>query len=72
MNGYNGFDLFGSNNCCLWILIILLILCVCKNGGICGILNSCYALPIALALICCFCKNGNGGGFFGHGGCGCK
>ncbi|MBO5285447.1 MAG: chorion class high-cysteine HCB protein 13 [Clostridia bacterium] len=62
---------FGDNNCCLWILIILLILCVCKNGGICNILNSCYALPIALALICCLCKNG-GGNLFGFGNGCCK
>ena len=65
----NGFC-FDQNNSCLWILIILLVLCVCKSGCLNGILNSCYALPIALALICCFCKDG-GGGFFNMG-CGCK
>ena len=67
----NGFD-FGGNNCCLWILIILLILCVCKSGCLNGILNSCYCLPIALLLLCCCCKGNNG--FLGGlgNGCGCK
>ena len=37
MNGMNGFDLFGGNNCCLWILIILLIICLCKSGCLNGI-----------------------------------
>ena len=55
MNGLNGFD-FGGNNCCLWVLIILLIICLGKSGCLNGIFNSCYCLPVALLLICCFCK----------------
>jgi len=46
----NGFC-FDQNNCCLWILIILLILCVCKSGCLNGFLNSCYAVPAAIALV---------------------
>ena len=34
----NGFD-FGGNNCCLWILIILLIICLAKSGCLNGIFN---------------------------------
>lgn len=66
MNGC--FDFLGGNTC-LWILIILLIVCLCKSGCFNGLFNSCYCLPVALMLICCCCKNG--GGFFGNG-CGCK
>lgn len=64
----NGFC-FDQNNCCLWILIILLILCVCKSGCLNGFLNSCYVVPAAIALVYCLCKN-NGCGC-GYGGC-CK
>ena len=63
----NGFC-FDQNNCCLWILIILLILCVCKSGCLNGFLNSCYAVPAAIALAYCLCKNGGFGGM----GCGCN
>lgn len=68
MNGC--FDFFG-NNCCLWILIILLIILLAKNGCLNGIFNSCYCLPIALLLVC-FCCNKNGGGINGLFGGGCK
>ena len=61
------FDLFGGNTC-LWILIILLIICLCKSGCLNGLFNSCYCLPVALLLICCVCKNGGLGSL----GCGCK
>ena len=65
MNGC--FDFF-NGNCCLWIGIILLIICLCKSGCLNGLFNSCYALPIALLLICCLCKNGIGlGSNFGYG-----
>ena len=66
MNGC--FDFLGGGNACLWILVILLIICLCKSGCLNGLMNSCYTLPIALALICCLCK-GNGGLFGGFGGC---
>ena len=68
----NGYDFLGGNNCCLWILIILLIICLCKSGCLNGFFNSCYCLPVALLLICCCCKNGGGGFLGGFGGCGCK
>ena len=59
-----------SNNY-LWILIILAI-CFCQNGSICGILDkltdcSCL-IPLALVYFCC-CSNKNKGLNFG---CGCK
>ena len=67
MNGcFNG--LFGGNNTCLWILIILLILCLCKSGCLNGLFNSCYTLPVALLLLCYCSKSGS---VFGNG-CGCK
>lgn len=54
---------FGGDNCCLYILIILLVLCVCGNGCLNGIIdkicNSGCLLPIILILLCC-CKNGSG------------
>ena len=65
----NGFC-FDQTNCCRWILIILLILCVCKSGCLNGFLNSCYAVPAAIALVYCLCKNNGCGGFMGSG-CGC-
>ncbi len=56
---FNGFG-FGDN-CCLWILIILLILCVCKSGCINGIIdkicNCGCLLPLIVVLLCC-CKGG--------------
>ncbi|MBQ8197096.1 MAG: chorion class high-cysteine HCB protein 13 [Clostridia bacterium] len=68
MNGC--FDFLGGNTC-LWILIILLIICLCKSGCLNGLFNSCYCLPVALALICCFCGKGDKG-LFGYGGGCCK
>ncbi|MBO4323226.1 MAG: chorion class high-cysteine HCB protein 13 [Clostridia bacterium] len=63
-------NFFGmGDNCCLWILIILLILCLCGNGCLSGILdkicNCGCLLPIILVLLCC-CK-GNKGGIPGFG-----
>ncbi|MBQ6921636.1 MAG: hypothetical protein IJQ66_00955 [Clostridia bacterium] len=69
MNGC--FDFLG-NNYCLWVLIILLIIFLAKNGCLNGIFNSCYCLPIALFIICCFCKNGGFGGQNLFGGNCCK
>ena len=66
----HGFDVFGSNNCCLWLLIILLIICLCKSGCLNGFFNSCYCLPVALLVLCCWCKGK--GDSFGNLGCGCK
>ena len=57
-----------DNNFYIYLIIILLVLCVFKNGGICGLFNNCYTLPVIIALVCCFCKGG--GNLFG--GCGCK
>ena len=68
MNGC--FDFLG-NNCCLWVLIILLIILLAKNGCLNGIFNSCYCLPIALLLICYCVKGGSGMGNLFGGGC-CK
>ncbi len=63
---------FNNDNCCLYILIILLLLCVCKNGCISGIIDKICAcgpiLPIVLLLLCA-CK-GNNKPYFN--GCGCK
>lgn len=64
---------FGDNYC-LWILVMILILCVCKNGCLGGILDklcNCGCL-LPLMLVLCCCKGGNGGcgnGDFGFGGC---
>ena len=69
MNGC--FDFFGGN-CCLWIGIILLIICLCKSGCLNGFFSSCYCLPVALLLICCCCKGGNLCGKGGGYGFGCK
>lgn len=67
MNGcFNG--LFCGNNACLWILIILLIICLAKSGCLNGLFNSCYCLPVALLILCYCSKNGS---LFGNG-CGCK
>ena len=65
----NGFDFFGGNNCCLWILIILFIICLCKSGCLANLFSGCYCLPVALLLVCCLMKNGNP---FAGLGCGCK
>ena len=45
----NCFGTFG-NNTCLWLLIILLILCFCGNG-------SCYT-PLIIAAAYCVIKKG--------------
>ncbi|HBF44196.1 MAG TPA: chorion class high-cysteine HCB protein 13 [Clostridiales bacterium] len=48
-----------GDNCCLYILIILLILCLCGNGCLTGIFDkicSCGCLPLILVLLCC-CKD---------------
>ena len=67
MNGCNGN--FGGNGC-LWILILLLILCCSQSGILSGILDSCY-LPVILAAAYCVCKNGGLYNMF-RSGCGCK
>ena len=64
---------FNNDNCCLYILIILLLLCVCGSGCLNGIIdkicNCGCLLPVILVLLCC-CKGG--GKPFAIGGCGCK
>ncbi len=62
MNGYGN---FGCNSC-LWILILLLILCCSQSGFLCNILDNCY-LPIILAIAYCVCKNGGLCNLFGNG-----
>ena len=66
---------FNNDNCCLYILIILLIICFCGNGCISGILdkicNSGCLLPILVALLLCNC-NKCPSKPYGLGGCGCK
>ncbi len=67
-------NFFGYNdNCCLYILIILLILCLCGNGCVSSIIdkicNCGCLLPIVLVLLCC-CKGDKKP--YGIGGCGCK
>ncbi|MBR1867793.1 MAG: chorion class high-cysteine HCB protein 13 [Clostridia bacterium] len=61
---------FGNDNCCLWILIILLIVCLCGNGFLTGIFdklcNCGCLLPILLVLLCC-CKGDKGGMNLGFG-----
>lgn len=65
---------FQDDNCCLYILIILLLLCACKNGCISGIIdkicNSGCLLPVLIALLCCSGKCCGGKSFLG--GCGCN
>ena len=71
------FNTCGGDNCCLWILIILLILCVCKNGCLNGIFDklcNCGCLiPLLLVWCCCTggCHNKHGMDF-GFGGECCK
>ena len=64
-----------GDNCCLWMLIIILILCLCKNGCLNGIIDKICGcgclLPVLLLLLCC-CKGGKGGPDFGFGGGCCK
>ena len=50
----NCFGTFG-NNTCLWLLIILLILCFCGNGNLDGIFNSFYT-PLIIAAAYCVIK----------------
>ena len=64
----------GGDNCCLWILIILLILCVCKNGCLNGIFDklcNCGCLIPLILVWCCCCNGGDhcdkGGHDFGFG-----
>ena len=66
----NGFGNFCGDNSCLWILILLLILCCSQTGILSGILDSCY-LPIILAVAYCVCKKGGLCNMF-RSGCGCK
>lgn len=70
MNGIGNFC--GGSNGCLWLLILLLVLC-CSQTGILSdmskILDSCY-LPLILAAAYCVCKKGGLCNLFG--GCGCK
>ncbi len=64
---------FGGDNCCLYILILLLVLCSCGNGCLNGIIdkicNCGCILPIVLVLLCCC---GNKGGCGKPYGIGCK
>ena len=56
------FNTFGGDNCCLCILIILLILCVCKNGCLNGIFDklcNCGCLIPLLLVWCCCCGGGD-------------
>ena len=43
----------GGDNCCLWVLMILLIVCLCGNGCLTGILekicNCGCLLPVLIA-----------------------
>ena len=65
--------LFGNlcgDNGCLWILILLLIVCCSQSGILSNILDSCY-LPLILAVAYCACKKGGLCNLF-RSGCGCK
>ena len=71
------FNTCGGDNCCLWILIILLILCVCKNGCLNGIFDKLcnFGCLIPLLLVWCCCTGGGHdkhGMDFGFGGGCCK
>ena len=66
----NCFGNFGGNGC-LWILILLPILCCSQTGVLNNLLDSCY-LPIILAIAYCVCKNGGLSNLFNGGSCGCK
>ncbi|MBQ7369784.1 MAG: hypothetical protein IJW58_02270 [Clostridia bacterium] len=46
-----------NNNCTLWILIALVVLCSKDSFSSCGIFNGC-GLPIIVALAYCLYKNG--------------
>ena len=61
-----------SNNCYLWILIILLILGTCNGVFSSSIFTGC-GWPFLLALGYCLWKNGTLSSLFGrNGGCGCN
>lgn len=64
----NCFGTFG-NNTCLWLLIILLILCFCGNGALDSLFSNCYT-PLILAAAYCVIKKGGICNLFGSG-CGC-
>ncbi len=72
------FNCFGFNNdnCSLYILIILLVLCLCGNGCLNDIINkvcnSGCILPVAIALLLCCCNKGGHKPYGLNGGCGCK
>ncbi|MBR2341196.1 MAG: hypothetical protein IKA72_02140 [Clostridia bacterium] len=46
-----------QNNCSIWILIALVVLCNKDGFSSCGFLNGC-GLPIIVALLYCLYKNG--------------
>ena len=54
----------GGDNCCLWILMILLIVCLCGNGCLTGILEK---ICNCGCLYCCGCKGDKPGMNFGFG-----
>ncbi len=66
----NCFESLGGNGC-LWILILLLVLCCSQTGILNNILDSCW-LPIILAIAYCVCKKGGLCNLFSGCGCGCK
>ena len=66
----NCFESLGGNGC-LWILILLLVLCCSQTGILNNILDS-YWLPIILAIAYCVCKKGGLCNLFSGCGCGCK
>ncbi len=62
-----------GDNYCLWIMIILLILCVCKNGCLTGIIEklcNCGCLLPLLLVWCCCCKGDTPTNYGFGGGCG--
>ena len=46
-----------NNNCSIWILVALVVLCSKDGFSTCGLLNGC-GLPIIIALLYCLYKNG--------------
>ncbi len=65
----NLFGTISGENGCLWILILLLIVCCSQSGILNNILDSCY-LPLILAAAYCVCKKGGLCNLFRP--CGCK
>lgn len=53
---------FANNNCYLWLLIILFVICCCGNGCIGNILDKLCGcgplLPLLIVLLCC-CGGGD-------------